>query len=565
MKKTVKLLSLILAVIMALSVLPFAAFAEEKDADIEATVAAWKENYELLVQEVLDNNKFVSWQYVDQNKKAIDDTMAVYTAFALYDNAWINYATKSVELEDAEKILVGIIEKASYSFDDGYVDEIVGVLETASDVDDFIQKVNDYINVDLFESTGWSKTFEVIGNVVKIANAYQNYRDKFIEEYARVLSVQMANAYYIDLLEYIVEQDSYPILTQAAEKLIADINTSIEEAITDLLASVAEDGAGIGTEYLAKLALNSNAYTAVALKVYEGAKSVADFLWNTSDQYTLIDTVKTAYYFQADAAEWTKAAFDENDAEKAYIAMDLLLQSRAIGENALYDLKLAENDGAINKIKNKLYGTVYNDIEVNLAALDAIKTVLYDTAVADMKEIKRVVTAYCPVDVELIKNGETVYALCDGAEAYAANEYGVFVSVYSEYAKTYHKIAFLYDTNTVRLAGKADGYVTVVMDALENGVKNDWSFTDLKVANGKLIVFNTDYTDVPVYTTSDKDTLVEFNDVFVPSEQPEVSVKDVVEATTDVAKEEGKSLLDKIKAFFEDLIEKIKAFFDNLF
>lgn len=565
MKKTAKFLSVALALIMALTVLPFAAFAAEKEDELEAVVNGWNENYGLLEEEVLDNTKYVSWQYVDQNMKAINNTMAAYTAFALYDNAWINYASQTLNVEDAEQILLALIEKADFEFNDGYVDEIISILETAKDVNDFIQKVNDYIPLDFTQTEGWGTAFEVIGDVVKIGNAYQNYRDQFIAAYAKFLSVQMANAYYIDMLQYIVEKNSYSVLTKAAQNLIDDIEKSVNDAIAEIVAKIAEDGASLGTEYLLKLAANSNAYTAVALKVYQTGTSVADFLWNTSDQFALIDTVKTAYYFQSDIAEWTKLALKGEDAEKASIAMRIAITARAVSEEALYNLKLAENEGAINKIKNKLYGTVYNNIEVNLATLDTIKNIMFNTPAEDMKEIKRVLTIYCPVDVELLKNGNAFYTLCDGSEALVSNEYGVFVSVYSEYAKTYHKIAFLYDADMVRLAGKAEGYVTVIMDLLENGVKNDWSFTDVKVNNGKLIVFNTEFKGTPVYTTSDGTSVVKFNDKFVPSEQPEVTVKDVVTATTDVAKEEGKSFLDKIKAFFEDFFAKISAFFSNLF
>ena len=127
MNKKAKIISVILAVVMALSVLPFAAFAAEDDAD---RVAAWKANEALLLAEVFDNANYTSWSYVDQNKKAIDNTMAVYTAFALYDGAWINYASKSIEKDDAEKILLALIEKADYDFDDGYVDEIVEPADT---------------------------------------------------------------------------------------------------------------------------------------------------------------------------------------------------------------------------------------------------------------------------------------------------------------------------------------------------------------------------------------------------------------------------------------------------
>ena len=140
MNKTPKIISVILAVVMALSVFPFAAFAAEDDAD---RVDSWKANYALLLEEVFDNAKFTSWNYVDQNRKAIDASDAALTAFALYDSAWINYFKNgsTADPENAKKALLALTEKASYEFNDGYVDEIAKIIDTAEDVNDMIQKV----------------------------------------------------------------------------------------------------------------------------------------------------------------------------------------------------------------------------------------------------------------------------------------------------------------------------------------------------------------------------------------------------------------------------------------
>ena len=97
MKKTAKLISVLLAVLMAFSVLPLVAFAETTEnssAGSDSRLAAWKENYQFLIDTVLDDTNFTSYNYVDINKKAMQNEMNAYTAFALYDNAWRNYATK---------------------------------------------------------------------------------------------------------------------------------------------------------------------------------------------------------------------------------------------------------------------------------------------------------------------------------------------------------------------------------------------------------------------------------------------------------------------------------------
>ena len=562
MNKTPKIISVILAVVMALSVLPFAAFAAEEDAD---RVDSWKANYALLLEEVFDNAKFTSWNYVDQNRKAIDASDAALTAFALYDSAWINYFKNgsTADPENAKKALLALTEKASYEFNDGYVDEIAKIIDTAEDVNDMIQKVNKYLNIEVFESAGWSKTFEYIGYIGKAINAYQDARDKFVKAYAEILSVQMANMYYVDMLQYIVDQNSYAPLTQAASDLIEEIQAGVAEALQKVFEEIATETANDALNTLAKAAMDTNAYTAAALKIYQVGTSVVDILWNTSELHPLFDTIRTAYYYQSDIAAWAKDAVNGEDAEKAIAAVSYALTAREFSEEALYKLKAAQDDGAIGKIQRKLYGTVYNDIEVNLAALDTMRNMFYNVEPADMKEVKRVLTIYCPVNVELLEGSKAIFTMTDGAESFVSNDKGVFRAIYSDFAKTYHKVAFLYDTYRVRLVGTGDGYVTLIMDALKDGAIEDWSFTDRKVAADTKIVFDTDYAGTPYYVASDANGTVAFNDTFVASAQPDVTVKDVVTATTEVGKEEAKSFIDKIMDFFKSLFDKIFGIFNK--
>lgn len=575
MKKTAKVISVVLAILMVLSVFPIVVFAENKntndgnpDETASERVDGWKTNYKLLLDTLLEDSKFTSWNYVDQNQKALKDTMNAYTAFALYDEAWKNYITHDVSVEEAEKILLAIIEKAEYTFDDGYVDEIVNILSKAENVNDFIQKVNDIVKSDKFSSVvksdAWGKTFEIIGDVEKIANIYQEKRDEFIEAYARVLSVQLANAYYIDLLDYIKNNATYTILKTAAANLINSMNKSINDVANEIVNQTAGDGITLGVDYLLKMAINSNVYTATANTVYEGVKSIADLLWNSGDQYALIDSLVTAYHFQSLAANWTENALNNNNNEKSYIAVDLLITSRTVCENILYNLKKAENDGVVGKVKSKLYGTVYEDIEINNAALNLIREIMFNTPIDEFKQIKDVIYVYCPVNIDFMnKENSVLYTLEDGKEYTNKNDYGIFSSVYSEYSKDYLKLGFLYDNLRIRLNGQKNGTVTLILDKLTANNVEDWSFTDVAVNKKTKIVFDTDFNSVPDYTIGDGTEVktYKFNDIFVPSEHPEVSAKDVIDATVDVGKDETKSFLDIIKDFFQ----KIADFFKNLF
>lgn len=570
MKKTTKIFSVLLAVLMSLSVLPFAAFAEEVPvAEVsEDRLGAWKDNYQFLIDTVLDDTNYTSFNYVDINKKALKNEMNAYTAFALYDNAWKNYATHDVSIENARKILLALIEQADAGINADYIDKIVKILETADDVAGVVEKVDDILNSGLTDSTGWSDTLKALNAAVKVANIAKDAKDQVIKAYAEILSVRQANIAYIDFLTYIAEnaKGRNDVLATAAQQLVDSLNEDLNDQIKKVTEALAIQGAFVTVEYLANIAMNSNVYTAAVLKVYGVSKKVVDVLWNTSDKAVFLDALMCAYDFQALTSDWTEAKLNGEDADAAVYAFSVALAARDISEEALFNLKKADSDGVVGKIKNKLYGTVYNDIEVSKASLALIKEVMFAEDISGAKKVVAGLNIFCPVDVDITtKENAKLFALADGAEKTAVNEYGAFASVYSEYSKEYLKVAFLFDNYRVKLTGTAEGYVTLVMNVLEaDGTINDWSFTDVKVEKGDTMVFDTTAVEAPFYTFAKKDGGIEkisFNDEFVESEQKEVTAKEVIDATVDVGKDEAKSFIEKIKAFFQNLFKNLFKFF----
>lgn len=560
MKLTKKLLSVILAVVMACSCLSVIAFAEEVD-DYDKRVDGWNANYDLFLDYLLDDTNYTSWSYVDINEKAMKDTMATWTAFALYDEAWRNYATHHISIEQAELILLALIEKADYEFDDGYVDEFVDVLELAQDAADLVEKAGDIIKAEEFtkvlESEAWGTTWQVIGDVTKIAHAYQTYRDQFVEEYSRVLSVQLANQYYLDLLQHIADTTPYDVLKTAANNLIADMNANVQSVVDEVLQDAVMDGVSLGIDRLIDLAMNSNVYTATVLKIYDAIVSVADFLWNTNEVYPHMETVLASYYFQSAASDWAAEAYYQEEAEKSFFAIDLLMTTRKVCEEALVNFKNAENDGAVGRVKNQLHGTLCEDTLVNIAGLEIMRNMMFELEPASFRTVTDSLYVYCPVSVELLDaDNNTIYTVADGVEGLVSNDYGVFKSIYSDFGSDYLKVIYLYDGYRVRLSGTGNGYVTLIHnELLEDGTVNDWSFTDVEVSAKSKIVFDTEVEGTPTYTFSNGTgvQIVNFNDNFIPSEYPEYTAKDVVNAGTDIADKEVKSIWDKIVEFFESI------------
>ena len=72
---------------------------------------------------------------------------------------------------------------------------------------------------------------------------------------------------------------------------------------------------------------------------------------------------------------------------------------------------------------------------------------------------------------------------------------------------------------------------------------------------------NNDSIPQYTYSTASGINIIDFNDVFQPSQYPEYTAKDVVNAGTDIAEKEVKSIWDQIV----ELFEKIGQWFRDLF
>ncbi|MCD7826988.1 MAG: hypothetical protein LUG85_00405 [Clostridiales bacterium] len=572
-----KVISLVLAVLMCCTVFPLAAFAEdttddtvseEISATAEETVAAWEANYAVLLDTLMNGENYAHYQYVIDNNEDIQNTMAVYTAFGLYDNSWKNYFTQEVNIDTCKQILMAMIEEYTYEMSNSYVDSIVEALQYASDAADFIEKLNGYVSdysdvLDFVSSQEWSTVFQVVDVLIEVGQTWQNIRSGLIEAYSQIMSVQLANGYYIEMLEYVAENTTYEPMQEAALELIDEATTAIEEQIALFLETATEDLANNGIDYLVSLALNSNVYTATAQKVWSISTSVADALWNTSDQYTLYDALIASYYAETAINEYAVLAFDdaaENyDAARTMFATYALISVRSFGEESLYNLLDAQSGGIINKIKSKLYNTSCTEYTANMAALSLTEEALFNTDVADMAPVEAIAYIYCPVNVLVYDGSTLLYRVKDGEESTYTSSLGMAQSSYCAYNDEYIKVVFLGSADEkIVLIATDDGYVTFVKDVMEDGVVNDYSFTELAVTPGtKITIEGTTYAVTAEETTTE----YELSEEFVQPEGKEVTWETVAEATKEVVVEETTSLIEKIKAFFQNLIAQLKALF----
>ena len=152
-----KLLALALAFVMLCTVVPFAVFADDGAVDADTRVSAWDADCDLLLVKLLDNEQSAHWKYVAENDEELAKTMLTYTVFSLYDDAWKNGFDKSVSVDNAEAILCSLIEKIDANIGESKIAPIIKVLETATSLNDLLQKVNGFIEIsDVLQSKEWS-------------------------------------------------------------------------------------------------------------------------------------------------------------------------------------------------------------------------------------------------------------------------------------------------------------------------------------------------------------------------------------------------------------------------
>jgi hypothetical protein len=559
---TKKIFAIVLAAIMVLCALPFTAVADDESTTAEARVAGWDANFETVIEKLLTNEKSAHWQYVAENNKEISDTMITYTVFALYDDAWKNGFDHSVSIDNAEKILCSLIEKVDANIGDSKVAEIIKVLKTASDFNDLLQKVNGVIKFsDTLNSAEWNTAFKAIKTAIELGNLYEEQRDKVIEAYAQILSVQAANEYYKDFLRYLANNCTYNVVATAANNLVAHINDSVEDILKD---EAGNSLAMVGSKFFekaARLAMDSNAYTAVALKVYDVGTSVADALWNTSDQYVLMDELYTTFFAETSAKNYVYNARANGGAEMYEYAIGILLGLREAGSQALYDLKLAQNEGIVGKIRNQInYNVSFKQVE-EMAFLQLAKDVLFNKPVSAYKPVSTIVTVDTIANVFL--NDMSLF-----------NQAGIFSDdngYYSVYLNDniglYVKTAFIVNDLDIMVRAGEKTYATAVIEKIGEAGIYDFSFTNAICGMDGDIIFNSDIVNNRTYTSLVNDAVVtsELNHDFVYPPYNAVNLSTISNAVVSVVSNEAKGKVIELKDLINSIINSIKTFFATLF
>ncbi|HHU84403.1 MAG TPA: hypothetical protein GXZ23_04455 [Clostridiales bacterium] len=574
MKTTKKVLSILLALVMLLSVAPVVlaegSTGEEAVADYSERVTGWKANYDMILDYLFENEQHIAFNYLIANDQALRDRMTVSTVFALHDSAWRNGITGEVDVDIAEQILLALVERVNTDLNTDTVELIQDILQGVETAAEAVEKVNDLFNIseDIGGET-WNDVFKYLGYAITAVDIYKNNKAAVIEAYARILSAKAADVYFGAFLQYIIDNTTYGVLKTAATNLKNAIDTEMEVLLqqlnTELVGGMAADGGELAANIAIDVALNSNPYTAVAKKVYDVGVNIVDFLWNFGDEYNLIQGLYVSVNAEVCANEWAQSVLDGEDAQMAAFAISTLVSMRDSSTTILENYKLAQTGGIIGRIKNKINKFVTAEYTVQSAKLDLIREAFFLSDVADYKEVTAMVDIFCPVDVAILNTaGETVFTIANANSCRITNEYGLFAEEYCDYSSDFLKIAFLYDNEYVKLIATGQGVVSAILDLPTAEGNVDFSFTEAAVYAGTTIIIPTDNAVNPSYIIAHEGNEgmdIPMNAEYVMPAEKEASSQEVSDAIQEIVKEEANSFIEKIKAFFQ----KIMDFFKNLF
>ena len=421
-----KFLAVFLAALMMLSLIPMAAFAKVADDDKVMT-------------DILAGD-YDHLKYVEDNKY-FKTEIGIYTALNLYDDAWDNFFTGSVDTDYAKTILLALIDRLDAEYNNETFEEILSALKTAKTVADLVEKVDGYTQIlDLAASSEWTESLGIVNDIIKVANFANNVYEEYVEAYAIILSCQAANVYYGDFLQYIADNCDDKKVVNAAKELKANITASLEEArdsiIKELTESAAKEGAEIGIE----LAIDSYGVTATIKSVYKTIGSISDKVFSTNDKYQYMTSLVMLSQIEEIAPAYVEEVLKGDDEFAKNFAVNSLITLRATGENMLVKIAKVKEDSIVGKLTKD---TTQTNTLKRKGAAGCAKLDVYRELVNSENEYKvcDVFTCAEPQKTAKVYNNEgTLIATIKNTKINDETAEGLYVSTYNTDIASYVKV-----------------------------------------------------------------------------------------------------------------------------
>jgi len=350
-----KALAILLAALMLLTVVPFAAFAKVETNDA-------------IITEIKNPNAFKHVQYVKDKNEFKADRIAM-GIFATYDDAWVNAFSDNVDQKYAEGILLAIIDKIEAQYNNESFEKVLKVLEGANTVAGVVDKIDGMTGVlGLAENSTWGGVIQGLGLVINAGNTANEAYKTYVEAIARVLSIQASSIYYGAFLDYIIANvsgDHEETIRNAAAAIKEQMSQSLEDARDAIIASLATNIGKEGAYTAISIAMKTNTVTAVIDTVYNLSGTIGKKVFNSQDLYEYmtslaeiveIEDCMPAFVAAAEARNLmpAKASDAETQAEADELAwlfaINSLLTIREVGEGLLKKLADTKSSSIWNKI-----------------------------------------------------------------------------------------------------------------------------------------------------------------------------------------------------------------------
>ena len=508
MKK--KILSVILAVMMIVCALPFAAFAG---------------NDGYVRSELLDNGNYYHYNYVVK-EDYFKQTLDWYTALGVYDDAWYGYFTNTTGINYAKAVLLSLIEQVEAQYNNETYEKIIAALKGAKTGMEFVEKAGKIAEkftdaLEFTQSEAWGDTIGYLGAAIKVANIANDTYEAYARGYARILSIKAASAYYGDFLTYLAENCKNKAVRKAAKEIAETIDQEMQEAVDELVKELVESAGKDAAGAAASMALNAYGVTAAIQTGYNVVKSVADKLFNTNKSAEYMFSLAETGYIEECFGAWAQGAYDSGVAEYAAFADGTVIAVRACGEKLLANLANAKQTALVNLIKKYDATEIKVRTAAELAKLDVAKAILKEGKDTGYTQ-SVVVTGNTNVALKAAGESDALAVIESEIQVPATiTESAAYTSVYNEGLGEYVKAFYLaegsdYDVVLSGAAGKATAYATV-------GKK----FGCVDTTTGRTITFK-NVVSAPsiVVVDTDKDAVeLSLSDSFVKTCDPSVAVK----------------------------------------
>lgn len=566
-----KIIAVLLSVLMMLSGVSVIAFAAETDEEAPLEVD------ELLLESILDEESYYHLDYTRSNDY-FNSLRLTYRVFDFTGNGIYKNMTGEAEYQVATATLLALVERVDLAYNDEIFWQISDIVDTAEDVAGIVEKVNDVIKIfDFVETDEWNSTWQTIAELQK----YLQYGDAMYREYvdsvARILTCKAAGEYYKQLLEYVGANSRNNFVRVACADLGSSITGSIDRAFADVAFMVVNDVAETAVNTFIDEIVNVNTVTKILKKIYDIVGDIAQFIFNTEDQYEYMTALATIVSIEDCLPEYVLDKVENTNAESGEFALTSLLTLRKSGEEMLLNLERVKRDAIAGSI---FYGYHTPEIIERTATQYAKLDVLQDILAQEYKyPVSAIVTTAAPVEVMIYNdNAEKIATISNTQAETVYGENGCFASVYNDIYGGYIKVAFVFGDNckVARLVASGSCYPTIAYETFTAGDFYDVFYSQNKFldATRYIKLALADWTSAPNYVIvdsvhgnydrimvtdfdSENEGLVYENDI------------DVGQVDKEEPEEEGVINADGLWAvianFFNDLFQQIKDFFNNLF